>query len=502
MKQYLIKTHPSTEVLPKEEQFAWKLAEVATNNKKADADVIDMISNRIIDNAAVAIAAINRAPVKAARSQALAHPRDGGAPLFGMPLNQTFECEWATWANNVAVRELDFHDTYLAADYAHPADNIPALLAVAQQKGCNGWDLLLGILTAYEVHINLVKGICLHEFKKDHIAHLAPAAAAGLGTLLKLDTDTIFQAINQALHLSFSTRQSRKGEISSWKAFAPAFAGKLAVESVDRAMRGEKSPTPIYEGEDSIIAWMLGGKKAEYTVELPLSGESYRAIVESYTKEHSAEYQAQSLIDIAIKLHARDISISQVKDVVIYTSYHTHYVIGTGANDPQKMDPHATRETLDHSAMYILAVAWEDGEWHHIKSYTPERASRPSTVELWHKISTVEDEKWTKAYHSRDPNKKCFGAEVHVHMKGGSSIIEKLDNARAHANGERPFGRPEYLKKFNTLTEGLVREAEKERFLNLVNNLPKLDAAGVRNLNIVAKEGLLEDAVRNTKGIF
>ena len=55
----------------------------------------------------------------------------------------------------------------------------------------------------------------------------------------------------------FSTRQSRKGEISSWKAFVPGFSGKLAIEATDRAMRGEAAPSPIYEGEDSVIAWML-----------------------------------------------------------------------------------------------------------------------------------------------------------------------------------------------------------------------------------------------------
>ncbi|GAB4288479.1 MAG: MmgE/PrpD family protein [Myxococcota bacterium] len=502
MKVYKIKTHPSKARLAKEEQLAWKLAEVAVNNREADDDVIEMIGNRIIDNAAVAIGSVNRKPIKAARQQALAHPRKPGATLFGMPNNQTFECEWAAWANNVAVRELDYHDTFLAADYSHPADNIPPILAVAQQLGKHGWDFTMGVLTAYEIHISLVKAICLHEHKKDHIAHLAPAAAAGIGTLLKLDAETIFQAINQAVHLSFSTRQSRKGEISSWKAYAPAFAGKLAIEAVDRAMRGEKSPTPIYEGEDSVIAWMLGGKDAEYSVTLPEKGERYRAIMESYTKEHSAEYQAQSLIDIGIKLNARRLNLSDVKEVVIHTSHHTHYVIGTGANDPQKMDPDATRETLDHSAMYILAVAWEDGGWHHVKSYTKERSHKPSTVELWRKIRTVEEKEWTEAYHSRDPNKKKFGSEVEVIMKDGSRIIERLDNARAHVNGERPFKRPEYIHKFDTMTEGVITSAERKRFFDLIEKLPELTSDEIKELNVTVKEGQLEDSVRDNKGIF
>ena len=56
-----------------------------------------------------------------------------------------------------------------------------------------------GILTGYEVQVNLVKGICLHEHKIDHIAHLGPSVAAGLGSLLKLNTEIIYQSIQQAL---------------------------------------------------------------------------------------------------------------------------------------------------------------------------------------------------------------------------------------------------------------------------------------------------------------
>ena len=82
----------------------------------------------------------------------------------------------------------------------------------------------------------------------DHIAHLCPAAAAGIGTLLGLKQETVYQAVQQALHVSVSFRQSRKGEISSWKAYAPAHAGKLAIEAVDRAMRGEGAPSPDLRG--------------------------------------------------------------------------------------------------------------------------------------------------------------------------------------------------------------------------------------------------------------
>ena len=495
-----IKVYPSKVYLPKKKQLAWKLAEIASDNAKLNQLSIDMAINRIIDNASVAIASLNRKSVIASREMAMKHPRKNGSTIFGINSNQLFDSEWATWTNGTAVRELDFHDTFLAADYSHPGDNIPALLAVAQQKSKSGIDLLKGIITAYEVQVNLVKGICLHKHKVDHIAHLGPSVAAGIGTMLKLNTEIIYQSIQQALHTTVSTRQSRKGEISSWKAFAPAHAGKLAIEAVDRAMRGEGAPSPIYEGEDSVIARILDGKKANYKVPLPKIKEPKKAILETYTKEYSAEYQAQAIIDIAKKLNRKIRNLKNIKKIDIFTSHHTHYVIGTGANDPQKMDPNASRETLDHSIMYIFAVALEDADWHHVKSYSKSRAKRKSTIKIWQNIKTHEDKKWTKKYHDPNPRKKCFGAKVIVTMKNGKKYTEQLDRADAHPYGLRPFKRENYIKKFQTLTKDIIDEKESKRFLKLVQNLKKLKTGKLKDLNIVIKKNKIK---RNTKeGIF
>ncbi len=501
MRVIKVKVHPSKSNLKKEDQLAWKIAEIASDKAKIDEDAVDMVINRIIDNASVAIASFNRRPVVSARAMALAHPRKTGATIFGLNPKIKVDCEWAAWANGTAVRELDYHDTFLAADYSHPGDNIPAILAVAQQKGRNGKDLIKGILTAYEVQVNLVKGICLHEHKVDHIAHLGPSVAAGLGSLLNLKTDIIYQSIQQALHITVSTRQSRKGQISSWKAFAPAHAGKLAIEAVDRCMRGEGAPSPIYEGEDSIIAYILSGPSKVYSVPLPKVNESKRAILETYTKEHSAEYQSQALIDLARSLNKKITNINDIENIVIETSHHTHYVIGTGANDPQKMDPFASRETLDHSIMYIFAVALEDGSWHHVKSYTPQRAQRKSTVELWHKISTKEDPKWTEKYHDPNPDNKCFGGKVIINMKDGSKISEEINVADAHPAGKRPFGREEYINKFKILTNGIITKSDSEQFINLVQNLKYLKAKDLLKLNPILKGSPLKKNA-GKKGIF
>ena len=495
-----VKVYPSKVKLDKKKQLAWKLAEIASDNAKLNKKSIEMVINRIIDNASVAIASLNRKPVISSREMAMAHSRNNGATVFGLSSNLKFDCEWAAWTNGTAVRELDFHDTFLAADYSHPGDNIPPLLAVAQQNKKSGMDLLRGIITAYEVQVNLVKGICLHKHKVDHIAHLGPSVAAGIGSMLKLNTETIYQSIQQALHTTISTRQSRKGEISSWKAFAPAHAGKLAIEAVDRTMRGEGAPSPIYEGEDSVIARILDGKKALYKIPLPKKNEEKKAILETYTKEYSAEYQAQALIDIAKKLNKKIPNLNQIKKIDIYTSHHTHYVIGTGANDPQKMDPKSSRETLDHSIMYIFAVALEDADWHHIKSYTKSRAARKSTIKIWHSIKTHEDKKWTKKYHDPNPKNKSFGAKVIVTLKNGKRLSEELDKADAHPYGARPFKRENYINKFLILTENIISKNESNRFLKTVQNLRKLKSGQLNKLNIEIKKSKLKRNLK--KAIF
>lgn len=500
MKLHQVRTYPSKVHLPREDQLAWKIASVASDPVAVENDVVEMVINRIIDNAAVACAALNYQAVQTARAQALAHPRNGGSTLFGVSPEITVCAEWAAWANSVAVRELDFHDTFHAADYSHPGDNIPSILAVAQQCNCCGADLIRGIATGYEIQIDLVKGICLHKHKIDHIAHLGPSVAAGIGTLLKLDTEIIYQAVQQAAHTTITTRQSRKADISSWKAYAPAYAGKNALEAVDRCMRQEGSPSPIYEGEDSIIAWILAGPEAVYEVPLPEQGEPKRAILESYTKEHSAEYQAQALIDLAFRLREKIDDFDKIKEIVIHGSHQTHYVIGTGSGDPQKMNPEATRETLDHSIMYIFAVALQDGRWHHVDSYTSERARRSDTVRLWHKIRTLEDSEWTWRYHSPNPKERAFGARVEVFFEDGSQIEDALAVANAHSYGARPFQRPDYIHKFKTLTEGIINSQEQEHFLELAQQLPNLKPVDLTHLNMIAAKGYIVE--NHFQGIF
>lgn len=465
-------------------------------------DVADSVINRLIDNAGVAVAALDRHPVASARAQALAHPRPGGATVIGLAPEITVHCEWAAWANGAAVRELDFHDNFFALEAAHPGDNIPPLLAVAQQCGRNGRDLVRAVATAYEVQIALARSIALNPHRIDHIAHLGPAQTAGLGALLGLPVATIYQAIQHSAHVSFSTRQARKGIISSWKAHAPGHVGKLAIEAVDRAMRGETSPSPLYEGEYSVIARMLDGPDAAYRVALPAEGEPKRAILESFTKEHSAGYHGQAPIDLAKRMRKSIEDLDAIESIVLHTKRLSHVVMGAGSNDPEKWSPDASRETLDHSLMFIFAVALQDGDWHHQRSYAPARTRREDTVRLWRKVTTVEDEEWNRRYDGRPALERDHGCRAVITFKDGRQLIDELAVANAHPRGELPFGHDDYVRKYRTLADGIVEPVESDHFIALVRRLPALSAAELAGLNVRAHPARVADDAAGRATIF
>jgi 2-methylcitrate dehydratase len=188
-----------------------------------------------------------------------------------------------------------------------------------------------------------------------------------------------------------------------------------------------------------------------------------------------------------------------VESIAIHTSHHTHYVIGSGSADPQKYDPGASRETLDHSLPYIFAVALQAGSWHHETSYTADRAARPDTVALWHKISTVEDPTWTERYHAPGAG-KSYGGRVVVTLADGHQIFDEIRVADAHPGGARPFRRDEYVHKFRSLAVPVLGEVEAERFLALALRLPELGPEEVRMLTFTALPGRLPAAGR--PGLF
>lgn len=149
--------------------------------------------------------------------------------------------------------------------------------------------------------------------------------------------------------------------------------------------------------------------------------------------------------------------------------------------------------------MYIFAVALQDGRWHHVDSYLPERTQRPDTVRLWHKIRTQEDPYWTASYHHPDPAQRAFGARVEIIFADGTRIEDEQALADAHPGGAKPFTRENYIHKFRTLSAELLDANEQDAFIDRVQRLPELKP-GELCLNPLARPGILLE--NPLKGIF
>lgn len=498
MKIHHVKFHPEKDLLKKEDQLAWKIAALAAGAKDGDldADVVDMVKNRIIDNAAIAIAALNETAVTVARDKALATLGTGRATVYGLPKNRTFGPREAAFANAVAVRFRDQDDTYLAAEYSHPDDNISPLLAVAQQLGIGGRDLIRGIAVAYEVHVALVgtgngTGICLHKHKVDHMTHIAAATAAGLGAMLRLPVEKIYHAVNFAVHNAISSRQSRKGDIGAQKEFVPGFSAEISIDALNAAMHGLKGPNPVYEGEDSIIRRFLDGRNdpnAAYKIELAEPGDKLRNIMMTYPKEHAFEYQGQAIIDMALEMVEKlpkkpdgMVDWDRIKGIVLETSHHTDHVIGTGANDPQKVDPDSPRGTLDHSIMFAIARSIQLSRWDEdVYDIQPEEKEELRAAML--KIKTVQTDEWERRYHSTDPKEQSFGGKMIVTLEDGTEIVDEKACANAHPLGKTPWKRPQYIKKLESLTRDFLSDKARAHFLAIVDALESQPAHNLAEL--------------------
>ena len=498
---HTVKSEKKSGDLVKFRQLAWKIAEVATKAEVVplDPDVVEMVKCRLIDNAAIALGAINQDAVVTAREDAqYGDVSDQGATIYGLGPDEIHSFERAAFANAVAVRFLDQDDTYLAAEYSHPDDNISPILAVAQKMGIGGDRLIRGIAVAYEIQVALVgtgngTGICLHEHKVDHMTHIAAGTAAGICSMLGLSQEQTYHAINFAVHNAISSRQSRKGDIGSQKEFVPGISAKIAIDAVSWAMQGRKGPNPVYEGVDSIMARFLDGPDAEYKVELPAPGvDPLRNIMITYPKEHAFEYQGQAIIDAALEVREQlpkrndgSIDVDAITEIVLETSHHTHHVIGTDANDPQKSDIHAPRGTLDHSIMFAIARAIQTGEWHHERTYDIESMSAEDQADLQalvNKVRTVFDQKWEEAYHSTDPKVQAFGGKMLIELTDGSIIEKEKARANAHVYGDTPWDRDQYIGKFDRLTDNVVSDDVRDAFLALIDHLDQAKPHELRGL--------------------
>src|SRR5213076_1684507 len=135
-------------------------------------------------------------PCAIARRVASRFNATNGATLLGT--RHVAPPDWAAFANGCLVRYLDYNDTYLSKEPAHPSDNIPAAFAAAEMEGASGRDLIAAIVLAYEIQCRLCDSASIRARGWDHVTYGAFSTALASAKLMKLDREKTRHAINIA----------------------------------------------------------------------------------------------------------------------------------------------------------------------------------------------------------------------------------------------------------------------------------------------------------------
>ncbi len=363
-----------------------------------DEATVHEVRRRVIDSLACALGAYHADAPTIARKLAATITGDPGAKYLGGGNHRTAP-EVAAFVNGVLFRYLDYNDTYLSLEPAHPSDNLAAIFAAAQISGANGKDIITAAVMAYEIQCRLCDAASIRARGWDHVTYGAFSASAAVGRLLRLKPDKLVHALNLAATPNVTLRQTRSGELSHWKGCAFANASRNAVFAARLAAEGLTGPAPIFEGEMGFFKQVSG--KFDLP---PLGGEANNTdgfmMTKTSIKFWPAEYHSQSAIKAALELRPQIADATAIKSIVIESFDAAVDIIG---KDPEKWRP-KTRETADHSLPYCTAVALLEGNVT-LASFDEAHLSDAVLLDLVSKIEVKRNAKLTARYPKGIPNR-------------------------------------------------------------------------------------------------
>ncbi len=381
-------------------------------------------------------------PAKITRNHAKNFQTKRGATLIGT--QHRVSPEHATFANGTAIRFLDFNDTYLSQEPAHPSDNIAALLALGEYFDLSGKDLIKGIIVSYEVQCRLCDAFSLRKKGWDHVTYGAYSTAAGCGAMLDLDEPTIIKALSLAGVSNNALRQTRSGELSMWKACAFANAARNGVFATQLAYEGITGPTNIFEGEFGFFDVV-----AQEKFDIPKFGgkDAVFMINKTHIKKYPAEYHSQAAIEAALEMveeRGTCFKHDEIQEILIKTFTAGYEIIGQGK---EKWDP-KSKETADHSLPYITCAALVDGKITPA-SFVEEKYRNKDLLNLVSKTKVIVEPEFDDLY-----PKAGTPTEVIVKLKGGTLFQQRVDAPSGHALN--PMHDDEVFAKFYEQTEPIL----------------------------------------------
>lgn len=431
--------------------MAERLAAFAVNLVFSDLpqEVVHEAKRRVIDSVGCAVGAYSAEPVRLVRTLAREVTSRQGATLLGT--EHKTGPELAAFVNGAMIRYLDFNDTYLSREPAHPSDNLSTALSMAESQQRTGSDLITALVLGYEVQCRLCDAASLRIRGWDHVTYGALSTALVAGKLLGLDQPSMVHALGLAGVANIALRQTRVGELSPWKGFAFANTARNGVFAARLASRGMTGPAPLFEGERGFFRQVTGPFEIPALGSDPPKADHPFKILETYLKFYPAEYHAQSAIEATLLLRP-SCAIKEIHAIRVRTFDVAEEIIGKG---PEKWHPQS-RETADHSLPFLVAVALMDGQVG-MEQFTERRLSDPKLSALVQKVRIVTDPEFSAAYPEAMPN------QVEIHATHGKRHVLKVTYPKGHP--KRPLTNEELEVKFRALTSPFLTEAQQDRLL-------------------------------------
>jgi 2-methylcitrate dehydratase len=376
------------------------------------------------------------------------------------------------------IRWLDFNDTWLAAEWGHPSDNLGGILAMADyqsrqavatgNKPLTMRDVLTGMIKAHEIQGVIALENSFNRVGLDHVLLVKVASTAVVSSLMGLTREETINAVSNAWIDGQSLRTYRHApNTGSRKSWAAGDATSRAVRLALMAAKGEMG----YPSGLSAKGWgfydvLFKGKPFKFT-------RSYGSYVMEnvlFKISFPAEFHAQTAVECAVQLHpqVKD-RISDIKKIVITTHESAIRII-------DKKGPLNNPADRDHCIQYMSAIGLLKGNLT-AADYEDEVAHDPRVDQLRDKMVCVEHKPWSRDY--LDPKKRSIANAIQVFFKDGSKTANVVVEYPVGHRRRRKEGVPLLEAKFRTNLARKFPEKQRAAIYALCQDQQKLEATPV-----------------------
>jgi len=373
------------------------------------------------------------------------------------------------------IRWLDFNDTWLAAEWGHPSDNLGGILATADWLSRNGQpitmkDVLTAMIKAHEIQGVIALENAFNKIGLDHVVLVKVASTAVVAHMLGCTYDQVVNAVSQAWVDGQSLRTYRHApNTGSRKSWAAGDATSRAVRLALISKTGEM-------GYPSVLTAKTWGF---YDVLFKGKPFSFQRGFGSYVMENvlfkisfPAEFHSQTAVECAMQLHPLVKNrIQDIRKITIRTHEAAIRII-------DKKGPLNNPADRDHCIQYMVAVPLLFGRLT-AADYEDGVAQDPRIDALRAKIVCVENKRFTKDYH--DPKKRSIANALTVKFKDGTKLKEVLCEYPIGHKRRRKEGMPVLVEKFRTNLARRFPQARQQAIVALCLDARRLESTPVRD---------------------